>query len=444
MRDSASPAPTTPHGTSLLRTLRRHWALVLLTVVLTGAVTIVALNFTTGEKKIEEAIPRLYDVRDPQFERVMGVLLGPPIVGGNRYEALRNGDEIFPAMLAAIRAARHSINFETYIYWSGDIGRAFASALAERARAGVHVHVMLDWLGSEKIDPKLVDEMRSAGVTVVRYHPIRWYTLARLNNRTHRKVLVVDGRLGFTGGVGIAPEWTGHAQDPAHWRDTHFRLEGPAVAQMQAVFLDNWIKTTGQVLHGPDYFPALQPVGDGAAQVFMSSPSGGAESMHLMYLLSITAAQRSIDLSMAYFVPDELAVKALREAMARGVRLRLITPGPITDTETVRKASRAVWGELLQAGAEIYEYQPTMYHCKVMIVDGFLTSVGSTNFDDRSFRLNDEANLNIYDAAFAARQTAIFEDDLAHSRRVTYEMWRNRPWTEKALEQLASTLRVQL
>jgi len=405
---------------------------------------ILALNFTTAEKEIDEAIPRLYGTDDPQFMRTMGVLLGPPILGGNRYEELLNGDQIFPSMLAAIRGARRSIDFETYIYWSGDIGKAFADALAERARAGVKAHVLLDWLGSQKIDPKLIAEMKSAGVQVERYHALQWYNLARLNNRTHRKILVVDGRIGFTGGVGIAPEWTGHAQDENHWRDTHFRLEGPAVAQMQAVFLDNWIKTTGEVLHGPDYFPDLPASGEGYAQVFMSSASGGSESMHLMYLLAITAAQRTIHLSMAYFVPDELAVKALRDAVARGVKIQVIAPGPITDTQTVRKASRALWGDLLQAGVEFYEYQPTMYHCKVMIVDGLLTSVGSTNFDNRSFRLNDEANLNIYDRAFAARQIEVFRADLAKSKRITYEDWRNRPWTEKALEWAASTLRVQL
>jgi cardiolipin synthase len=304
--------------------------------------------------------------------------------------------------------------------------------------------VLIDWLGSQKIDPALVDEMTGAGVEVQRYHPLRWYDLARINNRTHRKVLVVDGRVGFTGGVGIAPEWTGHAQDAAHWRDTHFRVEGPAVAEMQAVFLDNWLKTTGAVLHGEDYFPALGPVGSGHAQVFMSSPSGGSESMHLMYLLAITAAQRSIHLSMAYFVPDDLAVKALRAALARGVRIEIIVPGPITDTETVRKASRALWGPLLQAGARFYEYQPTMYHCKVMVVDGLLTSVGSTNFDNRSFRLNDEANLNIYDADFARRQIEIFDADRAKSRPFTYQDWLDRPLTEKALESLASLLRLQL
>jgi cardiolipin synthase len=427
------------------RTLRRHWALILVSMAIAALAVILALNlFATGEKKIDEAIPRAYSTDDPQFLRDMGTMLGPPILGGNRYQELRNGDEIFPAMLAAIRGARRSIDFETYIYWSGDIGKAFADALSERAHAGVPVHVLLDWLGSQKIDPALIGQMRSAGVQIQRYHALQWYNLARLNNRTHRKILVVDGRIGFTGGVGIAPEWTGHAQDKDHWRDTHFRLEGPAVAQMQAVFLDNWIKTTGEVLHGDAYFPALEPVGDGRAQVFMSSPEGGAESMHLMYLLAITAAQRSIYLSMAYFVPDELAVKALRDALKRGVRVQVIAPGPITDTETVRKASRALWGELLQAGAAFYEYQPTMYHCKVMIVDELLTSVGSTNFDNRSFRLNDEANLNVYDHAFAQRQIEVFRDDLAHARRITYEDWRNRPWREKLLEWIASALRVQL
>ncbi|HEY1328067.1 MAG TPA: phospholipase D-like domain-containing protein [Casimicrobiaceae bacterium] len=418
--------------------------MVAVAALLSALGVVLALNFTTAEKEVEEDIPRLYNTEDPQFVRTMSALLGPPIVGGNRYDVLLNGDEIFPAMLQAIAQARRSIDFETYIYWSGDIGRRFADALSERAKAGVKVHVLIDWLGSQKIDPALIDEMTRAGVQVMRYHPLRWYDLARINNRTHRKVLVVDGRIGFTGGVGIAPEWTGHAQDAQHWRDTHFRLEGPAVAQMQAVFLDNWVKTTGEVLHGEDYFPQLPAVGAGAAQVFMSSPSGGSESMHLMYLLAITAAQRTIHLSMAYFVPDDLAVRALEAALARGVRVEIIVPGPITDTQTVRKASRALWGPLLEAGARFYEYQPTMYHCKVMVVDGLLTSVGSTNFDNRSFRLNDEANLNIYDAAFARRQIEIFEADRARSKPFTYEDWRNRPLTEKLLEDLASILRLQL
>jgi cardiolipin synthase len=347
-------------------------------------------------------------------------------------------------MLAAIRGARHTITFETYIYWSGDIGKAFADALAERARAGVKVHVLLDWVGSSKVDEAFVKEMEAAGVQVRKFHKPRWYDLSKMNNRTHRKLLVVDGRIGFTGGVGIAPAWTGDAQDAEHWRDSHFRAEGPVVAQMQAVFMDNWIKATGDVLHGERYFPALSEVGRQRAQVFSSSPSGGSESMHLMYLLSIAAATRSIDLSSAYFVPDELTVRTLVDAMRRGVRLRIITPGPIIDSQTVRSASRAGWGPLLEAGAEISEYQPTMFHCKVFTVDGLLVSVGSTNFDNRSFRLNDEANLNIYDAEFAAAQTAQFEADLKQSRRVTLQAWRDRPWTEKLQEHLAALLASQL
>jgi cardiolipin synthase len=265
-----------------------------------------------------------------------------------------------------------------------------------------------------------------------------------MNNRTHRKLLVVDGRVGFTGGVGIAPEWTGRAQDADHWRDSHYKVEGPVVAQMQAVFMDNWVKVSGDVLHGERYFPPLAAVGGGRAQVFSSSPSGGSESMHLMYLLSIAAATKTIDLSSAYFVPDDLTVGALVAAMQRGVRLRIITPGPIIDSQTVRRASRVGWGPLLEAGAEISEYQPTMFHCKVFMVDGLLVSVGSTNFDNRSFRLNDEANLNIYDEAFAAAETVQFEADLAQSKRITLEAWKSRPLHEKAMEHLASVLSVQL
>ncbi|OYZ16256.1 MAG: cardiolipin synthase B [Polaromonas sp. 16-63-31] len=330
------------------------------------------------------------------------------------------------------------------MYWSGDVGRQFADALAERARAGVKVHVLLDWVGSAKIDASFLQEMEAAGVEIRKFHKPHWYNLARMNNRTHRKLLVVDGKTGFTGGVGIAPKWTGAGQDAEHWRDSHFQIEGPAVAQMQAVFMDNWLKVTGKVMHGEAYFPALLAVGSSDAQVFSSSPSGGSESMQLMYQLSITAAGKSIDLSTAYFVPDELTTRALTDALKRGVKIRIITPGEIIDTDTVRAASRGSWGSLLQAGAQIYEYQPTMYHCKVMIVDQLLVSVGSTNFDNRSFRLNDEANLNVYDETFAARQTRVFEDDLKRSRQITYEEWANRPLREKFMERLALLLESQL
>ena len=420
---------------------------VVLTALATGALVLLALNFTAGEKEVQQQLPRLYNTASPQFERALSNLLGPALVDGNEVTELLNGDQIFPPMLAAIQTAQQSITFETYIYWSGDIGKQFADALSERARAGVKVHVLLDWVGSAKIEESYLSEMKAAGVRIEKFHKPQWYNLARLNNRTHRKLLVVDGQVGFTGGVGIAPNWTGNAQDPDHWRDSHYQVRGPVVAQMQATFLDNWLKVTGKVLHGDRYFPPLRqnpPVGAQKAQMFSSSPSSGSESMQLMYHLAITAAERSVDLSVAYFVPDALTRELLMTALARGVRVRLITPGEHTDTETVKAASRATWGELLQAGAEIYEYQPTMYHCKVMIVDQLLVSVGSTNFDNRSFRLNDEANLNVYDAAFAVRQSAIFEDDLKRSRRVTFEAWNNRPWTERVSERMAGLLGSQL
>jgi cardiolipin synthase len=418
---------------------------IILLVLVTAVVTILGINLFSGnDAKIKRTFGHEYDVAHPQFVRSMGVLLGPALVEGNRAETLLNGDEIFPAMLKAIRGAKKTITFETYIYWSGAIGKEFADALSERARSGTKVHILLDWLGSQKMEAALLDAMKKSGVEIEKYHPIRWYTLDRLNNRTHRKLLVTDGRIGFTGGVGIADEWTGHAQDENHWRDTHYRVEGPVVAQMQAAFVDNWTKVSGRVLNGEDYFPALKPAGDHFGQVFKSSVDGGAESMHLMYLLSIAAAAKSIDLSMAYFVPDDLALDALEAALKRGVKVRIIMPGKNTDASLVRRASRATWGRILRAGAEMYEYQPTMFHCKVFIVDGLWTSVGSTNFDNRSFRLNDEANLNIYEREFAARQIRDFEADRKKSRRITLEEWENRPGTEKAWEQFLALFGPQL
>ena len=419
-------------------------AVITAAIVLVGVAILLALNLTAGEKKITRSVEHAYAVTDPQFLRAMGVLLGPALVEGNRVDTLLNGDQIFRSMLEAIRSASKTITFETYIYWSGEIGKTFAEALSERAKNGVKVHVLLDWVGSQKMDKESLASMRSAGVLVEQYHPVRWYTLGKLNNRTHRKLLVVDGRIGFTGGVGIADKWTGNAQDPEHWRDTHYRIEGPAVAQMQAAFMDNWTKIRGTVLHTPEYFPALQTVGPQYAQIFHSSIEGGADSMHLMYLLSIAAATKTIHLSMAYFAPDEIALAALIAAVKRGVKVQIILPGPHSDAALVQSASRAQWGALLKAGAEIYQYQPTMYHCKVLVVDGVWTSVGSTNFDNRSFRLNDEANLNVYDKDIAARQIADFGEDLKKSRKVTYEEWAARPWTEKVREHAAALFNAQL
>ena len=391
-----------------------------------------------------------YSTGDPQFERTMNSLLGPALTNGNRIVTFRNGDEIFPAMLNAIRSARRSIDFETYIYWKGEVGHQFAEALAERARARVPVHVILDWQGTQKMDRASLLLMQEAGVEVSKYNPLRplqpgfWYRPMRINNRTHRKLLIVDGKIGFTGGVGIADEWDGHAQDPKHWRDNHYRVEGPVVAEMQAAFLDNWLRINGSVLQGNDYFPPLASAGSCVAQSFKSSQRGGSESARLMYLVSIASASKTVRLANAYFVPDALSIDTFVAAAKRGVKIEIIVPGPHIDQQTVRAASRNNWPKLLQAGIRIYEYQPTMFHCKYMVVDDLWTSVGSSNFDSRSFRLNAEANLNVLNADFAAKQIRVFENDKAHSKEITLEMLKHQPIWDKVLNKAVTPLKPEL
>ncbi len=378
---------------------------------------------------------------DPRFARVFGPLLGSTFTAGNRVGVLRNGDEIFPPMLAAIRSARRTICFETFIYWSGRIGREFAEAFSERARAGVRVIILLDYVGSLSMDDQLIESMKQAGCRIERYHPPTLLHPSRINNRTHRKLLVVDGRVGFTGGVGIGDEWLGDAQDHGHWRDTHFRVEGPVVTEMQAVFMVNWTKVVGRVEMSEEFFPPLEPAGDTPALLFHSSPEDGRENVRLMFLVGIQSARRSVDLMQAYFLPDHECRRALADAARRGVRVRVIVPGRHIDSASVRRASRGGWGELLAAGVEIHEFQPTMQHAKSLVVDERWCAVGSANFDPRSFRLNDEACLNLIDGDVAQTLTRHFEDDLARSRRITLEEWRARPWRERACEWFARRVR---
>jgi len=415
-----------------------------ITVLATSLVLVLLLNFKTPEKVLEHSVEHCYAIHEPQFQHEMSVLLGPAIVGGNQVTALQNGKQIFPAMLLAIGSAQTSITFETFIYWSGETGEAFSRAFSERARAGVPVNVIVDWAGSTRMDKSLLESMQAAGVQLHRYRPLRWYNLGRMNNRTHRKLLVVDGRIGFTGGVGVADQWTGDGGDPEHWRDTHFRIEGPVVAQLQAAFNDNWIKTSGKVLNGSSYFPTLSEKGTMDAHVFVASPAGGSESMHLMYLLAIAAAETSIELAASYFVPDRLLIEALIAAQQRGVRVRILLPGPHIDALTVKIASKADWGKLLQAGAEIYVYQPTMLHTKLLIIDVAFVSVGSTNFDIRSIRLNDEASLNVYNRAFATQMTAAFEADLLAAESYSLARWNDRPLREKLIEKVLFLVKSQL
>lgn len=425
----------------MIKSKRSQLLTIGVTAVVTAGLTTFVRNFISGEKKIKKKIAQRYGIADAQFERSMSQLLGPPIVGGNRVTPLENGAEIFPAMLEGIESAERSITFETFIYWSGEISKRFADALSRKSRSGVKVHVLIDGVGCNCVYGPSLKQMEDAGVELEVYH---LSNLARANNRTHRKLLVIDGKLGFIGGVGIADEWQGDARDEDEWRDSHYKVEGPVVAQLQAAFLDNWMKTRAVVLHGEEYFPALGEIGPHRCQVFKSSPSEGSESARLMYLLSIAAAEKTIKVGNAYFVPDDLTTETLIDAVTRGVSVQILVPGRHIDSTLVRFASRDRWGELLRRGVRIYEYTPTMYHCKSMVIDGLWTSIGSANFDNRSFRLNDEANLNVIDREFAERAERTFDQDLLRAREITYERWKRRPMLEKLADRSAALLRTQL
>jgi cardiolipin synthase len=372
-------------------------------------------------KKVTTEVAPLYSAASPEFRQATGSLLGGNFVAGNSIQTLVNGREIFPAMLTAIHGAKRTIDFETYVMWNGEMAAAFANALAERARAGITVNVILDAQGTNKMGGENLERMETAGVRVVKYHPLVMLDPRRVNNRTHRKLLIIDGKLAFVGGVGIADVWTGNADSPEHWHDTHYKVTGPVVAQLQAAFMDNWLKTRGEVLHGPEYFPPLSATGPVTAQAFKSSPQQGDMDIHLMYLLAIASARHTLAIENAYFLPDDLMRKELVAAARRGAKVEIIVPGEHIDQKAVRAASRKHWPELLKAGIKIYEYQPTMTHVKLMIVDGAFVSVGSGNLDIRSIRLNAEANLNVLNGGFAAQQAKLFETDKRRSREITLE-----------------------
>lgn len=385
-----------------------------------------------------------FGVRDDAFLQTVHALIGSPLQEGNRVEVLRNGAQFFPSMLSAVRSAQRSITMETYIYWDGEIGRRFAEALAERSRSGVAVKMILDAVGSAPMSSSLIDFMRKNGVEITWYHPVRWYTLSRVNHRTHRKLLIIDGRVGFTGGAGIADDWEGDADSPDHWRDTQVRIEGPAVSQMQYAFMDNWVKTRGLIPTGLEFFPRVEPVGDSLVHIVKSSPSEGVSTVKLLYALALVSAKESVCIANAYFIPDSDAIRALEGAVRRGVEVRVIVPGKWTDVPVVRAASRWHYERLLKRGVRIFEYQGTMMHAKTMVVDGIWTTIGSSNFDARSFRLNDEVNAGIWDETIAAQMETMFADDLSRSVEITLGRWSRRPWFSRVKESIADFLKPQL
>lgn len=402
---------------------------------------IISKNFLETEKKISHFIETDYGVTDDAFERTMSHLLGPPLIGGNKVTILQNGEQIFPRMLAAIEQAKHSITFENFVWIRGNIVSRFSKAFADAARRGVKVHFLQDAMGSNCLDSSCMQEMRDAGVEVEIF---RRYNLANFNHRTHRKILIVDGRTGFVGGVGISDQWDGNGVTAGLWRDTQYEVEGPVVAQLQQAFLDNWMQTRAVVLHGDAYFPALQDCGDKVCQVFKSSVSEGADSARLMFLLSIAAARHSIRIVNPYFIPDMLVLKLLKRARERGVEVDIIAPSEKIDQRLVRYVGRARWGGLLRRGVRFYEYQPALLHSKYFIVDEHWVSVGSCNLDDRSLCLNEEANLNIWGEDFAREHLKTFESDKKLSRKITLQEWRNRPLREKILGHLGGVFRSQL
>jgi cardiolipin synthase len=385
------------------------------------------------------------EVDSPDFMRTAEGLTGAPISEGSEVELLVNGDQIFPAILDTIGSAERTLNLETYVYWKGDITERISEAVCERARAGVRCKVLLDALGSTLMDGAQVDRMDDAGVEVRKFRPIRPYTLRRLANRSHRRVLVVDGKVGMTGGVGIAEEWTGNAEDPDHWRDTHVRLRGPVVRGLQGAFTEHWLEATGEVLSGEDYVPHLDEAGDGARMQLVRSKSGvGDTNVESLYYLAIASAQRSLDLTAAYFAPRPAFTEALAAAARRGVAVRILVPGPHIDKEFVRIAGRDAYDELLEAGARIFEYQPTMLHAKSMVVDGAWSSVGTVNFDNRSFQLHDEVTLCVWDGHFAQLLTDQYERDLEVSEELDAERWAGRGVRARAAEAATRLVRREL
>lgn len=420
--------------------LRWHWTFIVLGV----SMLLGAYFWYVSARIVQEPMRIDFGPSDPSFAAAMGPLLGADFTAGNAVQTLVNGDNFFPPMLKAIREARKTITLETYIWASGKVSNDFIDALSERARAGVKVHVLLDGMGTLKFKDEDRNRLTEAGVKVFKYGREHWYQIKpNINHRTHRKILVVDGQVGFTGGMCVDDTWLGNATSRDHWRETQVRVEGPSVRQMQAIFASNWLQTGGELLLGEDYFPEIEREGRVAAMCFKSGPGEGAESARTSYLLAIASARKSIDIEHAYFIPDDLAIQMLLEARQRGVRVRVIIPEK-NDSKFGRAAARSRWGALLASGVEFYQYLPAMLHAKTMTVDDYFVTVGSVNFDNRSFSINDEVSLNVLDASVARDHLRIFEHDLTESKPLTREEFEARPTYIKWLDRFCGLFRSQL
>jgi len=387
--------------------------------------------------------------------RTLGELgaLMPSLVGltqssleqGNSVRILQNGDQLFPALFREIGAAQRSIHIETYIWYDGKLTQQLVPLLASKARQGVEVRVLVDASGGKQLKGDMQKSLEDAGVHVAHFHPIRISNIGRLNNRDHRKLVILDGRIAYTGGFGFADEWTGNAQDKKHYRDTSLRLEGPVVHRLQAAFSENWIEETGEIPADTKFFPPIAASGTTPAHVAYTSPTGSISSVQILYYLAIKAARREIIIQNPYLLPDRAAIDALEEAVSRGVDVKIMVPSDTaTDNAIVQHASHHHFGTLLKRGVKIWEYDRTLLHQKVMIIDGLWSSVGSTNFDDRSFQLNDEINVGLLDAKLAAELRSAFEADLKHAKQRSFDEWQDRSLWHKTVDGVAYLGRSQL
>ena len=408
-----------------------------------GAMAMVSYLIASPAPPPRFGLDHEFSIDAPEFLNTVAGASGSPFFSGNTLVLLNNGDAFYPPMLAAIKGAKSSITIEAYIYWAGDIGRAFAEALAERAKSGCAVKILLDAVGSSTIGDEILDVLEAGGCQVSWYNPIRWYTLGRLNNRTHRKSLIVDGRIAFTGGAGIADHWQGNARGPDEWRDMQIRLEGPAVVPLQTGFAHNWQQTTGELLSGDAYYPTIDVGGTLAVQTLLSSPETGASNVRTIYYLSIVCARESIYIANPYFVPDPVAIETLIEAKRRGVDVRIMVSGIRNDNWLARHNSIRLFGRLLAADIEIQEFNRTMLHHKTMVVDRRWVTLGTANFDNRSFAHNEESNVCFFDERLAQELNDVFLDDVNGCERMTLERWRRRGVWPKAQELVASFLQEQ-
>ena len=414
-----------------------------------GAGLGVAGVYAYGAVKFRRTAAVGFDLSDPpppgsiEFARVIEGLTGATMRHANRVKVLRNGAQTFPAMLEAIDSAQATIDLSSYIYWPGGITDQFTKALCEKARAGVEVNLVFDGYGSAKLDRETVHALQHAGATVSFFRPPAWYTLDKLNNRMHRRLLIVDGRIGFAGGVGIADVWTGDAEDPEHWRETHAAIEGPAVRDIVGGFMENWAEAAN-VLLDASHFPKVGGFDDGVeVHVIRSSPrSGGTASAQLFYA-AISGARERLWITTAYFGPDEALLDVVCAAAARGVDVRILTNGPNVDKEPARETGQRHYGRLLEAGVRIFEYQPTMLHAKVMIADDW-ANIGSSNLEHRSLGLDDELIIAFDDARLVGELAQHFGDDLEVSVEFDLDRWKRRSLAKKAREKVGDLFRQSL